>query len=69
MLVGKRWADQQHTSELDPYLLGVLRLTVPVNRKWNLFATVDNLFNRRYEVVPGYPMPGANAAGGFTVSF
>ncbi|MGE5568648.1 MAG: TonB-dependent receptor [Rhodospirillales bacterium] len=69
MLVGKRWADQQHTSELDRYLLGVLRLTVPVNRKWNVFATVDNLFNRRYEVVPGYPMPGANAAGGFTVSF
>jgi outer membrane receptor protein involved in Fe transport len=30
---------------------------------------VDNLFNRKYEVVPGYPMPGANAAAGLTVSF
>jgi outer membrane receptor protein involved in Fe transport len=69
MLAGKRWADAQHTRELDSYQLGTLRLTVPVNKNWSFFGTVDNLFNQRYEVIPGYPMPGANAAGGFTVSF
>lgn len=69
MFVGKRWANPQHNRELDAYALGTLRLTVPVNRNCSFFTIVDNLFNRRYEVVPGYPMPKANAAGGFTVSF
>jgi len=34
-----------------------------------LFALVDNLFNRRYQLIPGYPMPGINAAGGVTLKF
>jgi hypothetical protein len=42
---------------------------VPVRNNWSVFTTLDNLFNRRYEVVPGYLMPGVNAAGGITVSF
>jgi len=66
---GKRWANTQHTSQLGAYTLGTLKLTVPVNRRWRVFTMVDNLFDRRYEIVPGYPMPGVNAAGGLTVDF
>jgi len=34
-----------------------------------VFALVDNLFNYQYEYLPGCPMPGINAAGGFTLKF
>ncbi|MCL5742698.1 MAG: TonB-dependent receptor [Acidobacteria bacterium] len=69
MSVSRRWADLSHTRTLDPYTLGTLKITVPLNSKWRLFTALDNLFNSAYQVVPGYPMPGVNAAGGFTVSF
>jgi outer membrane receptor protein involved in Fe transport len=46
-----------------------LNWTLPLHRHYSVFATVDNLFNRRYQVVAGYPMPGVNAAGGFDLHF
>ena len=67
--VGERWASAQHTTRLAAYHLGTLKMTIPLNSAWRLTAMVDNLFNRTYEVVPGYPMPGVNAAGGFSLSF
>jgi len=42
---------------------------VPGRMNWSVFPTLDNLFDRRFEGVPGYTMPGVNAAGGVTVSF
>jgi len=69
MVVGERWADAQHSRKLAGYVLGELKLTVPLGERWRLFALVDNLLNREYSVVSGYPMPGANAVGGFSVSF
>ncbi len=69
MCVGSRWANTQHSAELDPYTLGMLKLSIPLRRAWTLFTMVDNVFNRSYQVVPGYPMPGTNAAGGLTLSF
>ncbi len=67
--VGRRWADAAHTRALDGYTSAIARVTIPAGRRMSFFALVDNLLNRRYEVVAGYPMPGANAAGGLTVSF
>jgi iron complex outermembrane receptor protein len=67
--VGERWANTGHTSKLGSYTLGTLKLTVPVTRRWRLYTAIDNLFDESYQVVPGYPMPGANAAGGLSVSF
>jgi outer membrane receptor protein involved in Fe transport len=40
-----------------------------VQRNFSLFVLVDNLFNRRYEVVTGYPMAGVNALGGIDIHF
>jgi len=51
------------------FALATLRATLPVSKTVNLFLMLDNLFNRRYEVVPGYPMPGINLMSGFTLSF
>lgn len=69
MSIGSRWADAAHKTKLDAYQFGSLKFTVPVSSGWRFTAAVDNLFNRRYQVVTGYPMPGINAAGGITVSF
>jgi outer membrane cobalamin receptor len=69
MSVGKRWANTQHSAELGAYTLGTLKLNVPVSRTWTVFAVVDNLFNRDYQVVTNYPMPRANAAGGISARF
>jgi iron complex outermembrane receptor protein len=69
MVVGERWANAQHSLKLAGYLLGELKVTVPVGEHWRVFTLVDNLFNREYSVVPGYPMPGINATGGLSVSF
>ncbi len=69
MAVGERYGNAQRTVTLDSYTLGTLKVTVPLGRAWRLHALVDNLFNQDYQVLPGYPMPGANAMGGFTLSF
>jgi vitamin B12 transporter len=69
MVVGERWADPQHSGKLAGYFLGELKLTVPVGERWRVFVLVDNLFDRGYSVVPGYPMPGINAMGGLSLSF
>jgi iron complex outermembrane receptor protein len=69
MVVGERWADSQHSRKLAGYHLGELKLTAPVGERWRVFTLVENLFNRAYSVVPGYPMPGINATGGLSLSF
>jgi iron complex outermembrane receptor protein len=66
---GKRWADTARTSKLGGYTTATLKLTAPAGKGRQLFVMVDNLFDKRYEVVTGYPMPGVNAAAGFTLEF
>jgi outer membrane cobalamin receptor len=51
------------------YTDATFRLSYPLGEHSTVFALVDNLFDRRYEFLPGYPMPGINAAGGFTLKF
>ncbi len=67
--VSNRWADTSKTTELSGYTLPTLKIVAPVNRRLEVFATVDNLSNSSYEVITGYPMPGVNAAGGLTLKF
>ena len=67
--VGKRWSNAGKTAQLGGYTLVTLKCTVPVSRRQTLFVMLDNLLDHRYEVVPGYPMPGLNAAGGFSLEF
>ena len=67
--VSRRYTDMTHTSYMGTYTDAALRLSYPLTERTSVFALVDNLFNRRYEFLPGYPMPGINASGGFTVKF
>jgi len=67
--VGRRWADLTRNRLLGGYTLATLRCSVPVRRDWSVHVTVDNLLNRRYEVLPGYPMPSINALAGMSFQF
>jgi outer membrane receptor protein involved in Fe transport len=69
MSVGRRWADLTRQGSLGAYTLATLRCSIPLKRGWNAHLTVDNLLNRRYEVLAGYPMPGINALAGVSFQF
>jgi outer membrane cobalamin receptor len=67
--VGRRWSNTGRTAQLGGYTSATLKCTVPVSKRQTLFVMLDNLLDHRYEVVPGYPMPGLNASGGFSLEF
>ena len=67
--MGRTWLDTAHSRQLSGYTVANLNATVPVSRRTSLLFSVDNLFDREYQVLNGYPMPGITAAGGFTVKF
>ncbi len=67
--IGTRWVDAAHKRNMSGYTNATARITVPTGRHASFFVLVDNLLNRRYQVVEGYPMPGVNAAGGVAVNF
>jgi outer membrane cobalamin receptor len=67
--VGKRWANPARTNQLGGYTSAVVKISAPVARRHSVFVMVDNLFDRRYEVIPSYPMPGINASAGINLEF
>jgi outer membrane cobalamin receptor len=69
MTVGRTWADPAHAGQLGGYTVGTLKVSFFSEKPYNLFLMVDNLFNKRYQVVPGYPMPGINAMAGLGLHF
>ncbi len=66
---GRRFVDATHTGYLGAYSDATLRLGYPLGERSTVFVLLDNLLNRRYEFLRGYPMLGINAAGGFTLKF
>jgi iron complex outermembrane receptor protein len=69
MEVGERWSSAAKTTKLGSYTMLTWQSTVRLSRRWSFFSMVDNLLNADYQVLPGYPMPGINAMGGFTLTF
>lgn len=69
MAVGDRWASTARTQKLGKYTVMTWQNTLRLNARWSAFTLVDNLLNQDYQVLQGYPMPGINAMGGFTLSF
>ena len=67
--VGRTYAAAGQRSPVGPYTLATFKCTAPVGEHMSFFVLVDNLFNRRYEVLSGYVMPGTNAAGGIDLKF
>lgn len=69
MAVGERWSSAAKTQKLGSYTMMTWQNTLRLSKRWSVFSMVDNLMNADYQVLPGYPMPGINAMGGFTLTF
>jgi outer membrane receptor protein involved in Fe transport len=67
--IGRRYTSAAYTTQLGGYTLASAKFSLPLRRNYDLFVTVDNVLNHRYQVLAGYPMPGVNAAAGFSVRF
>ena len=67
--IGRRWANAARSAQLGGYSTLTLKGTVPAGAGRSFFVMPDNLLDDSYEVVPGYPKPGLNAASGFTLEF
>ena len=61
MLTGERWSRSANTA--DYYVAPWSSSDVSLSRKFRQFTAgiaCKNIFNRSYEIVQGYPMPGFN---------
>jgi iron complex outermembrane recepter protein len=67
--VGRTYSAAGHTAPVGQYTLATIKCNAPVGKHTHLFMMVDNLFNRQYEVLRGYRMPGMNASGGINLTF
>jgi outer membrane cobalamin receptor len=67
--VGRTYGGARQTLPLGGYTVAGFKCTAPVGEHTSLFVMVNNLFNRHYEVISGYVMPGINAAGGIDLRF
>jgi iron complex outermembrane receptor protein len=66
---GRAWTDFGRTRRLGPYTVISLKGTFPLGKGTSAYVMIDNLFNRRYQVVADYTMPGVNAMGGIRFKF
>lgn len=56
-----RAASEVNTARVSGFTVWHSRLAIPITRlgsRTELFVSADNLFDRTYEYIPGYPMPG-----------
>jgi outer membrane cobalamin receptor len=67
--VGRTYGEARQTLPVGAYTVATFKCTAPIGEHISVFVMVDNLFNRRYEVLSGYVMPGTNAAGGIDLKF
>jgi iron complex outermembrane receptor protein len=60
------------TSPVNSFTVANVRVAYPVpqlGNKGELFLAIENLFDEKYEYVPGYTMPGINGQVGFVANF
>ena len=50
------------------YVLG-LRVSKKIKDKINIFTNIDNLFNKKYQIRRGYPLPGLSVTSGIKLEF
>ena len=60
------------TSPVDSFTVANVRVSYPLSqlgKKGEVFLAVENLFDEKYEYVPGYTMPGISGQVGVSASF
>lgn len=67
--VGRRFSAAKNTQQLGEYTLVNLIGSYDLTTKVQLFARLENLFDREYEEVSGYQTAGISAYGGVKITF
>lgn len=55
--VGRHYGADGALDRLDDYLVVDGRVTIELLEHYSLYLAIDNLFDREYEIMSGYPMP------------
>ncbi len=63
------YSDTQGTVKLSNYTVFNVKLAYTFLQRYRAFLNLNNITDREYETYAGYPMPGFNALGGFSVTF
>ncbi|HLF86768.1 MAG TPA: TonB-dependent receptor [Nitrospiria bacterium] len=67
--VGKRFDDSANLNELDPYTLVNIAGRFDVTKSVQVFARVENLFDKEYEEALGFGTAGFSVFGGVKIRF
>jgi len=67
--VTKRFTNTSNTDHLDDYFTAGLDLQQKLRKDLKVFISLDNIFNRKYQRVKGYPLPGFSVMSGLEWEF
>ncbi len=67
--VGKRFNDTANTNLMGDYTVFKLSGNIDIKKNIQIFARIENLFDRHYEEVAGFGTAGLSAYGGLKISF
>ncbi|MCX5698481.1 MAG: TonB-dependent receptor [Candidatus Omnitrophica bacterium] len=65
----RRFSDVNNAISVKRFFVFGLSLSKKFDKYLTCFASIDNLFARKYQVIRGYPMPGFSATGGLKLEF
>lgn len=68
-LESKRYESVDNTDSLPSYFVVDAYYRQSIGKATVFLLSVDNVFNKQYAVVPGYPMPGLFIRTGFEFEF
>ena len=61
---GERYSDAENTQRMGGYTLANLSASYRIDRDLSLFGRINNLFDKKYELVNDYGVPGFNVLAG-----
>jgi len=65
----KRFFDPANTSTVKKFFVFGLSISKKLNDTLTFYSSIDNIFNRKYQVLQDYPMPGFSITGGLKADF
>ena len=67
--VGYRWINSANTQKMKPYIKVDLAASYDFTENFQLFGRIENLFDKKYQEVNGYAMPGQSFYAGIKANF
>lgn len=65
----KRFTNADNTSYVKKFFVFGANLSQEIGEHFTFYTSIDNIFNRKYQVMQGYPMPGFSITGGIKADF